>query len=292
LLLLLVFAGPGVAMANDEITKQNYPTPVLARPIVLPLGMIESELMFMLSSTGGQTVLGADIPGGAGEALTVGVDVGAFARAQVGIHAAFGLNPNASFDAFLVRFDYTILDQMAARVLVLVDRAPLSETAFGATMSTTTNSVSIGLGLPIKWRLGPRLALTSDRIGGYPALLAQQVLGNSTARVSGLSTLSNELFTIRLADKEQSFTLNVPIGLLVQVCDWFAVQPRVGLVIDYDSAPDGNTTTKAVPLGADLIATLAPAVDVGFSFELLGLIDSVADYDSVRSFNFWVRGRL
>src|SRR5262249_46059046 len=69
-------------------------------------------------------------------------------------------------------------------------------------------------------------------------------------------------------------TLNLPAGILFQPHERIAITARIGYTLVHGASSSGNSSFSSnahyLPLGADIVATLLPQLDIGFAFYFLG----------------------
>ncbi len=150
--------------------------------------------------------------------------------------------------------------------------------------TASDNGVILGAGVPFKIRLHRMVALVSGGTGilDYSHFYNLGGDGGSSAYAGPLlavggSDLLNYSHTDQAGAGLDSFTLNVPLGLLIQPHERVALTLRAGYSLAYSRSSSSetgtsSTTTHYVPVGLDLKVTVLKQLDLGASFRLLGRV--------------------
>jgi hypothetical protein len=260
---------------------------VIDRPLVLPAGMNEFDLQ------GDVTILsggGASLSGFAGAA---GVEIG-LGKAQLGLVMGLPIAPDFNFGSIYGSAAAMLARQVAIRVDAGYDRGV-------AQVGNTSNAegfASFGLGFPLEMRLGQNVSFVSGRVGAmnFARFLNFGQSGVNVYLGRAMPFASADLFSIvHSLDSSNSSTLisvNLPVGLLVQVSDPLAVVFHTG----YQAliASDGGATEHYIPLGFDAILSPSSKLDVGASVLFPGYVggDAMAlGYADWKIVSFWMRLR-
>ena len=285
----------GSAARSQEIQ------PLLERPPTLRRGGFELTLngTYANWASGG----GAGAPGSiGGETVALGADFGATDGLQLGVAAAFPVDPGAGFGSILGSVAFAVERNVALRLDAGFERIGVNGDVPAFLVSNHTNRFFGGIGAAIRIPVSPALAFVSGRTGAVQ--FGQFVnVGDSGIGLyggaSGLSESSSDFFVVSAGDNSSSTNIgiNLPLGLLLQPDPRFAVT----LLTGYSAAISTSGSTQVlhwIPLGLEAVLTAAPALDLGVRFFLDGLVaqsggNSAGNpgYFDLRAVMFWFRIR-
>jgi hypothetical protein len=299
--LLLVAAG-GLASAQEEVTKKNYPASMVERPMILP------PLMFQPSFEGDLT--NVQFPPttltGQGGTIAFGLDVGIVRRFQAGVFFAFPVHPVGGFGDFLANAQINLVKH------TLNFRADLGAeqvTLAGGGASFSKAGFYFALGLPLKVKLHRVFALTSGSTWarGIHSQPHVSTTPQNNAGLYGSSVQTNQLLTFFVFDAGGAAggtligAFHLPIGFLIQPIPQLAFGIRTGYRVVFSSA-NNSGQTHWVPLAFDLVGTIARMVDLGFTAQILGLVATTGGtaggtavssrWADVQMYDFWVGARF
>jgi hypothetical protein len=286
----------GTAARSQEIQ------PLLERPPTLRRGGFEVTLIGTYANWGSGGGVGA--PGSLkGETLALGADFGATDALQLGVAAAFPIDPGAGFGSILGSAAFAVEKNVALRLDAGFERIGFNgDVPAGA--NSHTNRYFGGIGAAIRVPVSPALAFVSGRTGAVQ--FGQFVnVGDSGIGLyggaSGLSESSADFLVLSGGDNNSSTNvgINLPLGLLLQPDPRFAVTLLTGYSAAITIPSSGSTQVLHwIPLGLEAVLTAAPALDLGLRFFLDGLVAQTGGnsagnpgYFDLRAVMFWFRIR-
>jgi hypothetical protein len=272
---------------------ETYPTSLIDRPLVLPQGKAEFGLLGNVSnwSVGGDSLTG--------EAGALGAEIG-FGKAQLGVVVALPLNPGFGFGSAAASAAFALAPQTALRLDFCFDRIGLN--GDNASAADSQNVLTAGLGVPFRVRLAKNLSFVSGNVGAMSFAHFTNVgingtgayLGGGALTFSGSDLLSFSATTG--GGGQGQVTLNLPLGLLIQVAPPFSITLHAGYVGTLSIS--GGTLQSYLPVGIDAVFTTAAGADIGASFSLAGPVDNFASiagnglgYADIRNASLWLRFR-
>lgn len=245
--------------------------PLIDRPITLPGGAVEVDLLGDFSRWSAQS------SSATGESGAVGIEWGFGGGGQFGLTVALPLQPGFGFGTVAASAAFAVTDSVAIRLDAGYDRLSLTGNT-GEVGNFTQDFLFGALGAPFKVRLDRGVALVSGDVGAFKAGHFTNVgqngaalyLGASFTPVSpaGLVTISKPL-----SDSSGTIiTVNAPIGLLFQPAEAFAVTVRTAYLAEIFTGSGDTSTSQFVPLHADMVISPAPSLDVGLTFGVAGQV--------------------
>jgi hypothetical protein len=220
-------------------TKDNYPSVIAARPLILPPWMGQAGLVFGVNNT----------PGLTGTNIQAAFDIGVMEKLQVGGTIGFPLsNPDPDFGNFFANAQYGATDYMNLRVDVGAVKQP------GAGGST---GFAFGVGAPVKYLFNDMLAFVSGRPYAWAT--------------------GDDILQMQFVNGAKLGIINIPLGLVAQVHPNVAVGLRTGVKFGFADFKIAGNTPVFIPVGADLMVNVLRDLDVGLAFDLPGNKDAYAD---------------
>jgi hypothetical protein len=235
----------GLATTPEEVV--NYPIPFVDRPQLLPNGLTQPE--FVSTFLNNTSVSDVDVR----ERLTLGFQNGFADRLQAGASVNIAIDPKISFGSVYGIIQYAANPFMNARMDIGY-RNKACDDGSGA--------FSGGLGLPIKYKFAPGLAVVSGRTTTYgfvDDLVIWDVKGCHTGGMIG-----------------------VPVGLLAT----WGESINFGLRTGYRRTIGANAGTSFIPLGFDFAVTLQRMADIGVTFEVPNPLNTPSDPEKIESYAF------
>jgi hypothetical protein len=258
-------------------TKADYPDWYVLRSLLLPQGMVQADSTLAISS----------IPSQTGASMNLGVDVGLHPTLQAGMLMSLPLTPDGGFGMLVGNLQYGVAPFMNLRFDLGAARLSQDMPAPGGGLRTETVTGFVwGLGLPMKWRVGERVALTTGRTTASAFGSASSWNGYLMTSDDIVTMTSGSFRTMNGGDFNSTiWTFGLPVGVLVQPHDLIGLGLRTGFrLLRGDVAAD-----TAIPLAFDLMAHVARPVDLGFTFELPGW---TSDYGAIKDVNVWAQARF
>jgi hypothetical protein len=261
------------------------------RPLVLSPGMVQAGLSLDVTN------MALELPGRSvtGETMGVELDVGVAPRLELGLALTVPVNP-AAFGSAVADVQLALAPPVSLRVDAGLTRASV----VASSESDGANLFVFGLGVPIKVKLLPQLALVSGRTGsagfGRPLAVADDSGGLALGTNPFYQGDSLVAFTV---DHNGDVTLvaNAPIGVMVTPL------PRLALVLRggyrYIQFSHLGQSVNALPFGGDLLVSLPGHVDAGVSADVAGILDTASaegsffsGYLDYRQFVAFVKARF
>jgi hypothetical protein len=273
--------------------------PLIDRPATLPRGAVELTLSGNYSNWGGSTLgVTGSLSGGT---LALGADFGTTDQVQLGVAAAFPIEPGAGFGSVLGSAAFAVERNVAVRLDAGFERIGINGNT-GSITNDHTNRFFGGVGAAFKAPISPTLAFVSGQTGAVRFGQFTNVGTSGTGLylgASGLSESSSDLLVVSTGDNNSSTSvgINLPIGLLLQPDPRFAVTLLTGYSAVI-TVPSGGSTQALhyVPLGIEAVLSPAPALDLGVRFFLDGLVTQTGGssagnpgYFDLRALLFWFR---
>ncbi len=283
--LAFVTASPrlGAEEGDASVVNRSLGSSWVERPLQLAPGVFEPRFMFDFTNV---SVLDDSA---SGEVLSAALDAGLTKNVQLGLYVTVPVNPSG-FGSAIGSLQAGLSEQASVRVDAGLLRGIIDA---GAPGSSSANAFALAVGAPVKLRLSHEVAFISGRPGsaqfGRPFAISAHGVGGATGANPVVS--GDDLFYFMLNDGGvASFVVNLPVGLLLSPDDHFAIALRSGLRTVF---PAGGGSTKAIPLGVDLMVSVSPQVELGASFDLAGNVDEPgASYTDVRQLGVWLQARL
>lgn len=260
--------------------------PIISRPVTLRQGAVD------LTLHGTYAKLESGIRG-RGETLATGVEVGATNRVELGVAAAFPINPGAGFGSLLGSVALAAGKDSALRIDAGYESIGDSNGVF------RVNRYFGGLGARIRIPIGSTLAFVTGRTGAVQFGHFNNT-GNRDAGfgfyvgASSSSEAASDFFVVSAGDNNSptDIGINVPAGLLLQPDPHLAVTLQAGysLVIEKSSFCCFTDVRHYIPLGLEAVLTPIPFLDFGLRFFLDGQVPQHGGtrYDDNYALMFWL----
>jgi hypothetical protein len=273
--------------------------PIIDRPVTLPRGAVDLTLHGTYTNWSNGALSGG--PGSAsGETLAVGADFGTTDTAQLGIAAAFPIDPGAGFGSLVFSGAFAGSKTAAIRIDAGFENVGVNGNT-GLVGNAHTSRFFGGLGGRIQSPLSPTVAFVIGRRTGAVHFGHFNNIGDQgVGFYSGASFLTEQAadFLVLSGGNNNSNTnigLNLPLGLLVQPDPHFALTLLAGysMVI---GIPSGGSTQALhfIPVGVEAVVSPAAPVDIGLRFVLDGYVAEtggggrVPSYFDLRALMLWI----
>lgn len=276
-------AHAGAQEGDAVVVNRSLSASFVERPLQLAPGAWQPTFMFDVTN------VSVSSDSASGEVLSAALDAGVTKNLQLGLYVTVPVNPSG-FGSAIGSLQGGLSEQASLRVDAGILRGILDAGALG---SSSANAFALGVGAPLKLRLSHEVAFISGRPGtaqfGRPFAISEKGMGGATGANPAFS--GDDLFYFIVNDGgTASYVVNLPVGLLLSPNDHFAIGLRSGFRAVF---PADGDTSKAIPLGIDLMVSLSPEVGLGASFDLAGIIDEQrVSYTDVRQFGVWLQARL
>jgi hypothetical protein len=285
-LLLLGTAANAAAKAPDV-------EPLISRPLTLPEGRLDLTLHGTYTNWSGG---GSSIDG---ETLAAGIDYGASDKVQLGLAAAFPINPGAGFGSVLGSLAAGGSDNVAVRLDAGYERIGVTGGNVLPGVNSHTDRFFGGIGAPIRIPLSPTVAFVSGRVGAVQFGHFNNLGFNGAGLylgASGLSQLAADLLVISGGNNNSATSLgiNLPAGLLLQPDPHFALTLQTGYSVTIQ-ASGATIVDHYIPLALEAVVSPAQLLDIGARFALDGFVaesgggGATPGYFDLRSLMFWIR---
>lgn len=262
-------------------SKGDYPPSYVERPLVLPERMGQPDLSLGITNyrTGGTTETGTD--------LNIGFDAGVLPRLQTGLMLNLPLSPQGGFGMLVGDVQYSLASFANLRFDVGAAKLTQAMPAAGNQIAIQdTTGFVWGAGIPMKWKLGERVAVTSGR--------SYALAFGTPSKTNGYLTTSDDIVTMTSGSfttpggtiSSTVWTFGLPVGILAQVHDRIGVGVRSGFRVLRANRMADDT---AVPLAFDLMIHPTSPFDLGFTFELPGW---TSDYGAIKTANLYALARF
>jgi hypothetical protein len=275
--------------------------PLIDRPVTLPRGAVDLTLHGTYTNWGNAS-LAAGSGSLSGETLAAGADFGTTDTAQLGIAAAFPIEPGAGFGSIVLGGAFAATRNAAMRVDAGFERVGLNGNTSGLVGNTHTSRFFGGLGARIQSPLSPTLAFVFGRRTGAVHLghfnnLGDRGLGFYSG-ASALTEQSSDFLVVSDGDNGSgaAIGLNLPLGLLVQPDPHFALTLLAGYSMAIAIPSQGSVQTlHFIPVGLEAVVSPAAPVDVGLRFVLDGYVAETGGgggggpgYFDLRALMLWI----
>src|SRR5262249_37715852 len=156
----------------------------------------------------------------------------------------------------------------------------------GNTVTQDVTGFVWGVGLPMKWMLADRIALTTGRTNASAFGVASKVNGYLLSS-DDIITMSSGSFTLMNGGSASAtvWTFGLPVGLIVQPIDHLGLGMRTGFRLMRGDVPSDT----AIPWAFDVMANVARPLDLGVTYEMPGW---TSDYGAVKNLNVWAQARF
>lgn len=244
---------------------------VIDRPITLPAGAVEVDLLGNFSRWSAQS------SSASGESAAAGIEWGFAGGAQLGLTVALPIQPGFTFGTLAGSALFAVTSATAIRLDAGYDRISLSGNPADV-RTFSQDFLFAGLGVPFKVRLSRDLSLVSGETGAFKVGHFTNVGQDGAALYLGASFTPispADLVTISkpLSDSNGTIiTVNAPVGLLFQAADALAVTLRTGYLAQIFTGGGDTSTLQFAPLHADAVISPAPSMDVGLTFGVAGQV--------------------
>jgi hypothetical protein len=275
------------AAANAAAKAQDV-EPLISRPLTLPEGRLDLTLHGTYTNwSGGGTSLD-------GETLAAGIDYGVSDKVQLGLAAAFPINPGAAFGSVLGSLAASGGNNGAVRLDAGYERFGVngSGASFG---NNHADRFFGGIGAPIKIPLSPTVAFVSGRVGAVHFGHFNNLGTTGSGLYIGASALSEQAADILVISGGNNGTntlvgVNLPVGLLVQPDPHLALTLQAG----YSAVISNGATDHYIPLALEAVVSPAQLLDIGARFALDGFVGGRGGqgYFDQRALMFWIRLRV
>lgn len=278
---------------------------VIDRPLTLPRNAFDATLDLPYTNWSGN-VLGPGANTSSAEALAAGVDYGLTDRVQLGLSAAFAINPGAAFGSILLSSVVALDQKSALRFDVGYERIGIN----GGPQTFSGSHISryfAGFGVPAKVALTPTLAFVTGRTGAvHFGNFINLDGGAGTGAYFGASRFTEtdaDILTVSDGDNQSGTVvgINLPFGLMAQPDPHFALTLRTGYsaVVAIPGGSGNSIVDHFIPLGIEGVFSPLPMLDVGASFTFDGYLTrsgsgsttGLPGYFDMRSAQFWIRFR-
>ena len=269
--------GGSVKMAPAIISKPGYPGSFAQRPLVLPDGMVQADTAIAISNYSSQT----------GANMNLGLDVGIHPKVQAGVMLSLPLSPDGGFGMMVANAQYGVAKWANLRFDVGASRVTGEIPAMGNTTAIQdTTGFVWGVGVPMKWHLTDRVALTTGRTGASAFGVASKVNGFLLSS-DDIVTMQSGSFTLMNGSTASAtvWTIGMPVGVIVQPHDRIGLGFRTGVRVMRGDVPSDT----AIPMAFDLLTHVARPLDLGVTYELPGW---TSDYGAVQDVNVWAQARF
>ena len=266
-----------VKMAPAVITKPGYPSSLVQRPLVLPDGMVQADSAIAISNYSSQT----------GANMNLGLDVGIHPKVQAGVMLSLPLSPDGGFGMMVANAQYGVAKWANVRFDVGASRVTGEIPAMGGnTAIQDTTGFVWGVGLPMKWQLADRIALTTGRTNASAFGVASKVNGYLLSS-DDILTMQSGSFTLMNGSTASAtvWTVGVPVGLIFNVHERIDLGMRTGLRLMRGDIPSDT----AIPWAFDVAFHVARPFDLGLSYEMPGW---TSDYGAVKNVNVSAQARF
>jgi hypothetical protein len=267
----------GSVSMKPTVIKQGYPSSFVHRPLTLPEGMVQADSAIAISNYSTET----------GTNMNLGFDVGVHPKLQTGLLMSLPLTPNGGFGMMVGNVQYGIAPFANLRFDVGATRLTADVPAMGN--STVTQDVTgfvWGAGVPMKWQLADRIAVTTGRTNASAFGVASKVNGYLLSS-DDIVTMQSGSFNLMNGSTASAtvWTFGLPVGMIVQPHDRFGLGFRTGFRLMRGDVPSDT----AIPLAFDAFGNVARPLDLGVTFEMPGW---TSDYGAVKNVNVWAAARF
>jgi hypothetical protein len=288
-------------------TWRAYPASRIARPLVLPTGLIEPSI------TTAMTNLQA---GGTGVGMGVAADVGLGARLQLGASLTLPLEPQASFGNFVLSLEAGVARALAVRIEAGVARSA-GNLLVDLPADQVHNAVLVGLGLPFRLALHRMIALVSGsrsaRALGLQPIVVQTTTADGQRSLFAFPSVivSDNLFALAAQPDDErhgldrtgtgvATALHLPLGVLFEPHERVSLSLTTGYrLVSVLVAQAPATHYHFVPLSFEAVVNAVPALDIGLRFDVMGAVAtggpsgySLGAWGDARVLTLFVAGRL
>jgi hypothetical protein len=279
------------ALLPCAAVAQKLPAALIDRPLTLPAGATEFNVLFNDSSwsQGGGSV--------SGQAGAASIEYGFTSAVQGGVTVALPVSPGFSFGTVVGTGVFTASPTTALRIDAGAESVGSSSIGNGK-----YTLLFGGFGVPLKFRLDDRFAFVSGSAAAFRFAHFTNLGANGAALYEGTSTFDfagADLFSVVHSTTSgvngTVIQINAPIGVLLQIVEPLSVTLSTG----YHAliATGGGTTgvSHYIPLGADVVLSPNPSLDIGVSLALAGTVSDASGanlgYGDIKNFALWVRLR-
>ena len=270
--------------------------PLIDRPLNLPAGVAQVELAGMYANWDAGAGSGVSVSGESGAAS---VAFGLSSGLQLGATVALPLNPGFGFGTVAGTALFALGRDNALRVDAGFERLGANG---GSGFQSAGDSYFGGIGAPLRFKLAGNLALVSGHTSGFQFAHYTNLGANGTGLYAGASTFgldAGDLLTVAHstgdanASDNTTVNLTLPVGLMVQVAEPFAITFWTGYHLLWNSDGATSHTAHFIPIGVDATWSPTAAFDVGASFNLPGRVggDLSGGYSDIRDVAVWIRLR-
>lgn len=282
--------------AANAAAKAQDLEPLISRPLTLPEGRLDLTLHGTYTNW---SIAGSSLDG---ETLAAAIDYGASDRVQLGLAAAFPINPGAGFGSVLGSLAAGGGNDVGVRLDAGYERIGANGSGIPPGVNFHIDRFFGGIGAPMKIPISPTVAFVSGRVGavhfGHFNNIGSNGLGAYTG-ASRLSELAADLLVISGGSNGSSTLIgvNLPAGLLLQPDPHFALTLQAG----YSAVIQTSGPTIAdhfIPLALEAVVSPSQLVDIGARFALDGFVaesggtGATPGYFDLRSLMFWIRLRV
>jgi hypothetical protein len=266
-----------VTGAPVATTKEAYPSSYVQRPLTLPESMVQADTALAISNYQTQT----------GTNMNLGFDVGIHPKLQTGLMMSLPLTPNGGFGMMVGNVQYGIAQFANLRFDVGATKLTADIPAMGNRfVQQDVTGFVWGAGVPMKWMLGDRIALTTGRTNASAFGVASKINGYLLSS-DDIITMSSGSFTLMNGSTASAtvWTFGLPIGMIVQPVDRIGLGLRTGFRVMRGDVPSDT----AIPWAFDVIGNVVRPLDLGLTFEMPGW---TSDYGAVKNVNVWAQARF